>query len=537
MTQPDQPDQADIKAYLAAFEANQPRQGETLAERLARLLPFSPTDDQTKALEGLSTYLSETTRWEAFILTGAAGTGKTSLVKALVSHYSGLAKSSPKNDLPLFLCAPTGRAAKVLAEKTGHRASTVHHLIYRLQEVKGAGGVVTGFRFVSKPNPAQEPALYIVDEASMLADAPSEGGMAQDSLLGSLIRFIFESHPESKLIFMGDRYQLPPVGTLFSPALDPELLAKNFGMRANAVHLSEVRRQGEDSLILANATDVRMLIDEDPKELSWVWQTGRDFQQLDQMYEACEMYLSLMHPDRPDSAIFITYSNFWAWKLNRQLRVLRYEEGADERQLQKGERIIVNKNHYVLHGGKLEVLPNGELGIIERVFWESLETIAGLTFVDAQVYFPTAQGIFGESVREIKILLSLLDKKEGNVSPFERRALHEARRFAAQEAEAALKTLNVAEEDVDDPDLTPRFNVEKASAANAAAGRARTDPYLNALEIKYGYAVTGHKAQGGEWDAAFVLLEPAYGGDVLAYLRWIYTAITRARHEVYVVGR
>ena len=497
------PTPEEIAAYLhshAEADAPAPRTDlSPMAQALVKLLGFAPTPEQEDALQALSQYLSEDTDGEVFILKGAAGTGKTSLVRALVSYYR-------QTDTAMLLAAPTGRAAKVLANKARHFASTIHHLIYRLVEIKDAAGHIGGYRFVPKNNPVDEAALYVIDEASMLGNDGKDTGLG-GQLLDDMIEYVFSKHGGSKLILMGDDYQLPPIGLNRSPALDPEFFSKEMiTMSARMSRLSAVKRQTEGSLILKNAVMLRGLIDNPPEkpedlQLDFEYRFG-EVEHIENLQEAMETYLSLLDVNAPDSAVFLCYSNFWAYRLNRNIRALLHGEdgsGEDTLPLYRGDRIMVTRNFYFKRGRAVDFLPNGEIGTVVDVDWKSRRTIATLDFVDATFTFVNERGEPYE--HEGKVMLNLLSTKDNAVP------------------QDAMRRLRAERKTADDAPTTG------------------TDPFVGALQLKYGHAVTGHKAQGGEWENVFVLIEPAYGGDMVAYLRWLYTVLTRASKRLFIVGR
>jgi exodeoxyribonuclease-5 len=251
---------------------------------------------------------------------------------------------------------------------------------------------------------------------------------------------------------------------------------------------------------------LRTLIDTPPEKpedlkLEFEYHFG-EVEHMENLQEAMETYLSLLDVNAPDSAVFLCYSNFWAYRLNRNIRALLHGEDGnseDALPLYRGDRIMVTRNYYFKKGRAVDFLPNGEIGTVGDVDWRSRITIAGLDFVDATFTFVNERGEPYEF--EGKVMLNLLLSKDNAIAP----------------------------------DAMRRLRAERKNAEDAPLSG--TDPYVGALQLKYGHAVTGHKAQGGEWENVFVLIEPAYGGDMVAYLRWLYTVITRASKRLFIVGQ
>lgn len=451
---------------------------------------FRPTQEQEKAAQLLSEFIFDRDDRRVFLLKGYAGTGKTSLVGALVRSMSQLKQRT-------VLMAPTGRAAKVFSLHAQHPAFTIHKRIYRQ---KAFSGEMTDF--LQGVNLLQH-TLFIVDEASMIANEGLNGAaFGTGRLLDDLIQFVYYGE-SCRLMLVGDTAQLPPVGEELSPALIPDFL-KGYGLNVMDVTLTEVVRQLSESGILWNATQLRRLISEELTEgfpdihfspfTDIVRVTGNDLiETLEQSYYQCGT----------DQTIVITRSNARANAYNRGIRgrILGYEE-----ELSGSDQVIIVKNNY--HWGKgqesaMDFIANGDVAVVRRLRRERTEY--GFRFADATLHFPDYDNI------EIEATL-LLDTLQS-----------EAPALTRSQQETLFQQV------WDDyPELTNKRDRMKA---------VKEDPYFNALQVKYAYAITCHKAQGGQWQRVFIDQGPL-AEDMLTpdYYRWLYTALTRATETVYLVN-
>lgn len=461
-----------------------------LLEGIAANLPFSPTKQQAQMSAALTRYLAEADHREsAFVLNGYAGTGKTSLVGALV-------KALKAGGVPTQLLAPTGRAAKVFSSMAGQRASTIHRRIYRLDGPPGVGaGVSLGV------NPVEN-CVFIVDEASMIGDEPGEGFGAGGSLLLDLIEYVYGGAGGCKLIFVGDTAQLPPVGSDRSPAMDTTYL-RGLGLTVAGAQMTSTVRQQRGSEILTNATRLRKQMLQSPipaPEFSWGddVDTVAGFDLLDSLQTA------YAHEGGIDDTILITRSNRGATTANL---AIRNEVLGRQEELVVGDRLMVVKNNYLWAKGVkgLDFVANGDM--VEVLSIEGKETVFGVRFADVTLK-PTGED--DSLTFSAKIALDTL------FSPFP----------------------------AFDPGAWRQFYAERLAAMPVGMSPSdvrrvlRTDPYVNALQVKYGYAVTCHKAQGGQWSDVFVDiggLGVLPGGDLELH-RWLYTAVTRARRRLHLVN-
>lgn len=446
------------------------------------------TEDQTAAVGAFLDFHSQKNSRSVFVLRGVAGTGKTFLINLLTRFLR-------KVGYKTALLAPTGRAAKVITRRTRRYASTVHRYIFSPLE-SPHGGIV----FMLKENKDPETMYYIVDEASMVGDksgADEPGG----GLLTDLLNFAFAGEPNRRILFVGDHAQLPPVGSQVSPALDDDYLRKRHKLNVSSAELNEVMRQEGGSEILRLASEIRDAMEMDRTPVLDINYRG-DVQVLDQGYEGLELYTGLFESDNPDKVVFITYSNHFAVRVNQALRQQMYEV---EDQLVPGELLMVVRNNYAWGDEKFPFIANGEMGVVRRIYADTYEERYGLHWVDVDLEF---QNLSQEPVEvNCKLVLDLLNNKKPQLGYADMQPVVVQRR---QEYEFLPKT-------------------------RADEGM-RKDPYINALQVKYGYAVTGHKAQGGQWEHVLIGFEPLYQGmNMREYLRWTYTAFTRAEEALYLL--
>lgn len=462
----------------------------TAYDKLIAGLPFKPTTGQQGFIYQLSEFLTEKDSGKVFMLRGYAGTGKTSMVISVVKTLKGMNRK-------YALLAPTGRAAKVLASYTKQRAFTIHKFIYQITTDE-FGNV----RFALRNNRGKK-AVIIVDEASMisLAHDAGSGRIQSKNLLSDLMKFL-EDGKDCKLILIGDTAQLPPVGSADSPALDGKVLQRNFDFHAEMQHeLCEVVRQDAESGILYNATELRNLLISGNSDVKLYV----DFPDI-KVIDMTELEDELNHAYGfygEDDAMVITRSNKSANQFNQQIRMrIKYME--DE--ISSGDKLMVVRNNYywLPKGSGAGFIANGDLVEIMRL--GSLEEMHGFRFANATIRLMDYPN---EDSLDVKLLLNSLHSE----SP----ALPEAD-FEQLYNSVCMSYANIP---------TPSEQAKKIAE----------DPFLNALQIKFGYAITCHKAQGGQWPAVFVdqgyLTAEMLGTD---YIRWLYTAITRASEKLYLVN-
>lgn len=461
-----------------------------LADLLARD-GASLTEGQEAALQAFLEFHVTDAPGSAFVLRGAAGTGKTFMIRLLTRFLT-------RQGFKVALLAPTGRAAKVITRRTSRYASTIHRYIYSAVELPG-GGVI----FERKENKDPRKMYYIVDEASMLGDQAASGDpVGGKGLLSELIKFIYKDEPKRRMILVGDPNQLPPVGSSKSPGLDAGYLRTQYRMRVKEAEMTEVLRQEAESEILRMANLIRASMAEaEPPALSLSY--GGEVEVLQNGQEALELYTGLFESDNPDKSLFITYSNKLAVDVNRALRHQLFET---EEPLVPSELLMVVRNNYAWGNKQFPFIANGEMGIVRAIFPETLEEKYGLKWMDVELEF---RDLSDKPVLiECKVVLDLLDSKSPQLqyADMQRVLLERRKDFAGLSKTRRQDTM-------------------------------RKDPYINALQVKYGYAITGHKSQGGQWEQVIIGFEPMYSGmNLRDYLRWTYTAFTRASERLYILG-
>jgi exodeoxyribonuclease-5 len=452
-------------------------------------LPFTPTSDQDETIGKLAEFVGNTDYRNIFILKGYAGTGKTNLV-------SVLSQILPNFKWRSVLLAPTGRAAKVLSLYAKRPAQTIHKKIFK-KAMNPDGGM-----YFSLGENLHRNTVFIVDEASMIGmDSSSNGNMMQEGLLESLFEYVF-SGDNCKLLLVGDAAQLPPVGSDESPALNIEFLKSAYHLNISWHELKQVARQGQQSGILFNATHLRQLLSEEF--------TG-------------EMPKLSRHPDvikvEPDDlqdilntaysqysfedVLIVTRSNKRANLFNQSVRArIRYMEDD----ISAGDYLMVVKNNYFWldENSDAGFVANGDTLQIKKINGRS--ELYGFNFIDAVVGFldyPQLQDL------QIKMVLESIYSETSSLSNEQQKSLFE----------------NVMTDMADEPIKGRRMAYLKQS------------PYYNAIQAKFSYAVTCHKAQGGQWPVVFI--DQGYITKEQIdrnYLRWLYTAFTRATEKVYLIN-
>ena len=459
-----------------------------IARQIYEKISFQTTFSQKKVVEMLSDYLSEPKNEQIFILNGYAGTGKTTLLAALVAVLESM-------QVPTVLLAPTGRAAKVLSKYSNRKALTIHKRIYRERTTADYESHFT--LDVNK----ERGAVFIVDEASMLADSTSEGQIfGSGSLLDDLIKYV-RSGKDCRLILVGDNAQLPPVGSAFSPALDEDVM-RGYGDVVYA-SMDDVVRQQAESGILFNATMLRCMLENGIYEVPHLEMDFADVESIsggEVMEKVQECY------DRygRDETIIITRSNRRANRYNEGVR--RYNLSAEEA-IESGDCLMVVKNNYFFTEREKECpmsfVANGDVALLRKI--RRFEDFYGFHFAEALLSFPD----YNDFELQCKILLDTLTSESPSLT-----------------REESGRLLREVEQDY--LDIKSRIKRLK---------EIRENPHFNAVQVKFAYAITCHKAQGGQWKAVFV--DRALFGDepmTADMLRWLYTAFTRATERLYLVN-
>ncbi len=450
--------------------------------------PYTPTEDQVEALNVLSDFILSRDTESLLLIKGYAGTGKTSLVGTLVKTLSELKQKT-------VLLAPTGRAAKVFSGYADHKAFTIHKKIYRQ---KAFSNEPTGFLPTEN---LHKDTLFIVDEASMIANQSSDINVfGTGRLLDDLIQYVY-SGENCRLILMGDEAQLPPVMLEESPALNPEIL-KGYNLNVEQITLTHVVRQSDDSGILFNATALRESLRTQKVDVfPQLHFTGfSDFQKItgDQLIEEIS---SAYSRDGIEDTIVIVRSNKRANIYNNGIRnrILYREE-----ELSNGDRLMVAKNNYywTANNKEMEFIANGEMIQILRV--QKTTEIYGFRFADVTVRFQDY-----DLEIDIKILLDTLQTDAPGL-PKEKND---------------LLFYSILEDYSDIPTKAEKMK------------KMKVDPFYNVVQVKYAYAITCHKAQGGQWKNVFI--DIGYVSDEMLgedFYRWLYTAITRATGHVWFIN-
>ena len=455
-----------------------------IQEKLRLHFPFQPTSEQDHIITDISEFVTTIGNRSLFMLKGYAGTGKTTLVSALVKSLPILGKRS-------VLMAPTGRAAKVLSKYSEKSASTIHRKIYWIRTNK------SGNTFIKLKENTHSNTIFIVDEASMIPEN-SDKGFGNRSLLEDLIKYVYDGS-DCKLILIGDIAQLPPVHLEISPALNEERIELNYNKQAICKELTQVVRQKKDSLILENATKLREKIAENnysyPKLLTNIdvirINTGEDLQ------EALE---NAYNNEGINNTAILCRSNKRANQYNQQVRAkIRWQEN----EISAGDKLMVVRNNYYWldDSSKAGFIANGDIVEVLKV----KETIDryGFRFAKASI-----QMVDYPEEKELDVIL-LLETLSS-----------ETPAITYEQYQKLYKEVSL--------DYKGEKEINK---------KIKEDQFFNALQIKFAYAITCHKSQGGQWENVFIDLG-YFTEDMLdkSYLRWLYTAFTRASRKLYLIN-
>ena len=453
--------------------------------RIREAMGMVPTAEQEHAIDVFSLFMTDRDDHVVMILRGSAGTGKTTLAGAIVRAMNVLKQK-------MILLAPTGRAAKVFALNAGHPAYTIHRRIYRQK----SAGDISSFNLNFNNN---RDTLFMIDEASMIANQGyGESAFGSGCLLDDLMQFVY-SGQNCRMVLVGDKAQLPPVGEDESPALMSDVL-RAYGMKVYECDLNQVLRQSEDSGILWNATRIRTLIDD------WVlpkirFQGFADIVRVpgDELIESLATSYSRVGMDE---TMVITRSNKRANIYNQGIRntVLDRED-----ELCRGDQLMIVKNNYYWTEQSKEIsfLANGDIAVVQRV--RNVQELFGFRFADVTMTLPD----YDNYELTATVILDSLTTESPALSREQQEQLYNA----------------VMEDYADIPLKADRIK------------QLKKDKYFNALQIKFAYAVTCHKAQGGQW--AHVYIDQGYMTDDMLspdYIHWLYTAFTRATEKLFLVN-
>ena len=451
--------------------------------------PFKPTNEQDRALESLADFIIDTNKDRLFMLRGYAGTGKTTLISTIVKSISNLKMSC-------VLLAPTGRAAKVISNYSNKQAATIHREIY-YPKSQGNGGV----QFTLKQNKHRN-ALFVVDEASMIPDVAADNKMfgGNGSLLDDLIEYVY-SGVNCKLMIIGDTAQLPPVKLDVSPALDSQLIEQRYLKEVTEIELDEVKRQSENSGILLNATGIRNHILHQEFDFKFDVENFTDINRLIDGYEILDAINSAYDFHGHEETAIIVRSNKRANLYNQQIRSRIL---FNENELSPGDYLMVVKNnyHWLEPSSDAGFIANGDIVEVLEIF--GFKNIYGFHFAEVKVRmvdYPKMKEF------ETVLLMDTLTSETPSLTYDESNKLYQ---------EVRMDYLKL-----------PKYKQYKEIKEN---------PFFNALQVKFSYAITCHKSQGGQWEN--VIVEQPYlpEGPNKGYLRWLYTAITRAKTNLYLIG-
>jgi exodeoxyribonuclease V len=460
---------------------------------LLREFPYEPTPGQNTLIERLGSFITDT--WNnpksLFILKGYAGTGKTTIVTALVNVLPHLKKRS-------VLLAPTGRAAKVLANYSHKPANTIHRKIYFARTTK------EGTIALKLQQNLHKDTLFIVDEASMIQNSSMNDFslFSGSNLLEDLFQYVF-SGQNNKLIFIGDTAQLPPVGLVTSPALDFDYLKQAYHLDIDSVELTEVVRQSQGSGILTNATSIRHgILREEMKFPLFSLAKFNDIARLTGA-DLEDALNSAYSSSEKESNVVICRSNKRANIFNQEIRkrILYFES-----EINVGDFMMVVKNNYfwLPEGSSAGFIANGD--IIELMRIRKIYEMYGFRFAEVTIRFLDYPD---EKELDVKILLDTIRSESPALSPADNNRLFQE----------VMK------------------DYEELSSRRKRIEKVKVNPWFNALQVKFAYALTCHKTQGGQWETVFV--DQGYLSDKmlnLEYMRWLYTAVTRATKKLYLIN-
>ncbi len=456
---------------------------------LLRNFPFTPTTNQNLFFGQIDQFLHEPANNSIFVLKGFAGTGKTTVISTIVNNLFEI-------KYKYVLLAPTGRAAKVMSNYSNKPAHTIHKKIY-FPKKNGSGGVNFSLMQNKHTN-----TLFVVDEASMISDNANETKLYENgSLLDDLISYVY-SGKNCKMILIGDTAQLPPVNMDLSPALDTKGLADNYHKNIHSIEFDEVMRQEADSGILSNATELRSLLDEEMITDFKFDLNNSDIQRLFDGYDIQDAIYQSYNQSSMEETAFIVRSNKRANAYNQQIRTRILDKESD---LSTGDFLMVVRNNYfwLKDSTQTDFIANGDIVEVLEIFgFKELYTFKFAKVKIRMVDYPEQRPF--ETVLLLDTLTSTtpaLDYEQSN------RLYQEVMADYEDETSKYKKFLKVKENE-----------------------------YFNALQVKFSYAITCHKSQGGQWENVFVEKPYLPEGINRDYVRWLYTAMTRAKKKLYLIG-
>jgi ATP-dependent exoDNAse (exonuclease V) alpha subunit len=457
-------------------------------KELLKKFPYTPTLKQSKLLNLLSIFIFNEEKDALFLLKGYAGTGKTTIISAFVNALAVANKKA-------VLLAPTGRAAKVISIYSKRPAFTIHKKIYFPK--KQSNGSVD---FVLQPNKHKN-TIFIIDEASMIPDSRQNQKLFEaGSLLDDLISYVYAGE-KCKIIFIGDTAQLPPVKLDISPALIADTLTYEYHKRVTEIELDEVMRQHENSGILANATQLRLLLQNEETKFKFDIDFP-DIQRLTDGYDIEDALVSAYDSDGVEETAFIVRSNKRANEYNQQIRM---RIRGQENEISAGDFVMVVKNNYywLEENSTAGFIANGDICQVLKIF--SIKELYGFNFAEVElkmIDYPEMQPF------ETVLLLDTLTSESPSLTYEESNKLYQAvKEDYAHEKSKYKQFLSI-----------------------------KKNKYFNSLQVKFSYAMTCHKSQGGQWKTVFIEQPYLPDGVSKEYFRWLYTAITRAQEKLYLIG-
>ena len=455
---------------------------------LLRKFAFTPTLKQGELFNLLSSFIFNDNKDALFLLKGYAGTGKTTVIGSFVNT---LWKANKKS----VLLAPTGRAAKVISVYSKKPAFTIHKKIYFPK--KNTNGSVD---FVLQANKHRN-TIFIVDEASMIPDGKQNQQLFDSkSLLDDLINYVSSGH-NCKLIFVGDTAQLPPVKLKVSPALDEETLNYQFNKKVISIELDEVMRQHLNSGILVNATYLRLAIENEIEDFKFSIKYP-DIKRLEDGYDIEDALVSAYDSDGIEDTAIIVRSNKRANQYNQQIR---FRIRGQENEISTGDYVMVVKNNYywLSDSSSAGFIANGDICEVLRII--SIKELYGFHFAEVSLRMIDYSDM---QPFDTVLLLDTLTSESPSLTYEESNKLYEA--------------------------IKEDYTHEKSKYKQYLA--IKKNKYFNALQVKFSYAITCHKSQGGQWNTVFIEQPYLPEGVSIAYYRWLYTAITRAKEMLYLIG-
>jgi ATP-dependent exoDNAse (exonuclease V) alpha subunit len=456
---------------------------------LLKNFPFRPTAKQDIFFQQISEFVTNFDNNEIFVLKGYAGTGKTTVISAIVNNLIFINKK-------YVLLAPTGRAAKVIANYSQKPAFTIHKKIYFPK--KSSGG---GVAFTMQQNKHKN-TIFIVDEASMISDSASDSKMYENgSLLDDLISYVY-SGTDCKMLLLGDTAQLPPVNLDISPALDTQSLAMHYDKNIHSIELDEVMRQEENSGILYNATELRELLKEAfITDFQFHLKGFKDIIRLTDGYDIQDAINQAYSNYSIEDTAFIVRSNKRANQYNQQIRIKILDK---ESELSTGDYLMVVRNNYfwLKEKDEAQFIANGDIIEVLEIF--GFMEIYSFKFAKVKIRMVDYPN---QIPLETVLLMDTITSESPSLTYDESNRLYQEV-MKDYEGETKFKQFQKVKE----------------------------NEYFNALQVKFSYAITCHKSQGGQWNTVFVEQPYLPDGIDRDYIRWLYTAITRAKDKLYLIG-